>query len=585
MILQALVDYYEKLASKGEISRPGWAITKISYALEISTEGELLSILPLKVPNENGKKMIPREFGLPAPEKRTVGVAANFLWDNAMYMLGLDTKGDSERVSRCFEAAKERHLTLLGEVDDPFAKAICGFFSSWDISVAAENPHVAEIMEDLSGGSNLVFMFNRQFPSDNSAISGAWQRHYDSTQDGEKMRCLITGEDVVPEATHPTIKNVRDAQSSGAALVSFNAASFCSYEREQNLNAPIGKYAAFAYTTALNHLLADRSNVVYIGDATVVFWVESAEAEYQNAFLSFINREENGDDTLDLQGIMDKLAKGEEADWNGIPLDPSSRFYVLGLSPNASRISVRFFLRDSFGNFAKHSKTHYERLNIAKPEYEKQSDMPLWKLMKETVNPNANDKKSSPQMSGDTLRAILTGGRYPATLYQSIQLRIRADRKISYRRAALIKAYLLRNTSNEAIEEVLTVKLNDQTTYQPYVLGRMFALLEGIQERANPGINATIKDKYLSSACATPAKIFPILLNLSAKHLRKLDTGINIYYSKQMGELTALITDSYPAHHNIEDQGIFQLGYYHQLQKRYEKKTDPAENKEVNENE
>ena len=389
----------------------------------------------------------------------------------------------------------------------------------------------------------------------------------------------------MPEATHPTIKNVRDAQSSGAALVSFNAASFCSYEREQNLNAPIGKYAAFAYTTALNHLLADRSNVVYIGDATVVFWVESAEAEYQNAFLSFINREENGDDTLDLQGIMDKLAKGEEADWKGIPLDPSSRFYVLGLSPNASRISVRFFLRDSFGNFAKHSKIHYERLNIAKPEYEKQSDMPLWKLMKETVNPNANDKKSSPQMSGDTLRAILTGGRYPATLYQSIQLRIRADRKISYRRAALIKAYLLRNTSNEAIEEVLTVKLNDQTTYQPYVLGRMFALLEGIQERANPGINATIKDKYLSSACATPAKIFPILLNLSAKHLRKLDTGINIYYSKQMGELTALITDSYPAHHNIEDQGIFQIGYYHQLQKRYEKKTDPAENKEVNENE
>jgi len=585
MILQTLVHYYEALADRNEIARPGWANTKVSHALEIGDNGELLSILPLKTPDATGKKFLPRELELPEAVKRTADVASNFVWDNAIYLLGLDTKGRPERAIQCFEAAKDLHLQLLGDSDDPFAKAVCAFFASWSPADAAENPIVAAIADELSAGGNLVFMHKYQYPTACPALKAAWQRHYDNAEDGAKMRCLITGENIVPLAVHPAIKNVRDAQGVGAAIVSFNAASFCSFNREQSLNAPIGKYAAFAYTTALNRLLADRDHVVYIGDASVIFWAESAEKQYQDAFMLSLNGAGNNDNSVsdnNIQHVLSRLAQGKEVDWNGVPLNPDNRFYILGLSPNAARLSVRFFLQDSFGNFARHSQEHYERLVIAKPAYEKTDDMLLWKLMRETVNPNATDKKSTPQMSGDVLRAILTGGRYPATLYQAVQLRIRADRNISYRRAAIIKAYLLRNTTNEALKEVLTVQLNDQTTYQPYVLGRLFAVLEQIQDDANPGLNATIKDKYLSSACATPAMVFPILLNLAQKHLRKIKQHMGIYVndSKQLTTLTALLTESFPKHHTLEEQGAFQLGYYHQTQKRYESK-----NKEENPNE
>jgi CRISPR-associated protein Csd1 len=182
-------------------------------------------------------------------------------------------------------------------------------------------------------------------------------------------------------------------------------------------------------------------------------------------------------------------------------------------------------------------------------------------------------------MAGDTLRSILSGQSYPATLYQQTQLRIRAEHEVTRGRAGIIKAYLTRLQNNEKFREALTVKLNEETDYQPYILGRLFSVLEGLQQAANPGINTTIKDKYFTSAGATPAVVFPTLLNLAEKHLRKLDGGKRVYWAKQVTELTSRVTESYPAHHNLYDQGIFQLGYYHQTQKRFEKKdkADTAE--------
>jgi len=573
MILQALVAYYETMAAKGEIARPGWASFKISFALAIDAAGALTAILPLKTPDEKGKKMLPREMALPALSgSKGSGIKPNFLWGNAAYLLGYDPAGNPKRVRQCFDAAKAFHLALLAASDDPFAKAICAFFEKWEPDNAQNVTCIAEIANELAEGSNIVFLLGSQYPPDNASLRVAWQRHYDGTNTREKMMCLVTGESVVPEAIHPTIKNVRGAQSSGAALVSFNTQAACSYGREQNLNAPVGKYAAFAYTTALNKLLADRQHTCVIGDTTVVFWAESAEAQYQDCFGNLLG----SDSTVnanDLYTVMKKLANGEETDWDGLPLSPDNKLYVLGLSPNAARVSVRFFLRNSFGNFAKHLKAHHDRLEIVKPSFDTSPGLPLWKLLRETVNPHAQNKNASPQLAGDTIHAILAGGRYPVTLYQALQLRIRADRNINYPRAAAIKAYLLRNAMQEVNKEVLTVQLNSKTTYQPYVLGRLFSMLEAIQEAANSGITTTIKDKYLSAACATPVVVFPVLLSLAEKHLRKLDQKAKIFYAKQLTELTSLLTESYPSHHTLHDQGIFQLGYYHQQQKRFEKKT------------
>ena len=269
---------------------------------------------------------------------------------------------------------------------------------------------------------------------------------------------------------------------------------------------------------------------------------------------------------------MDRLSRGQSVSPGGIPLRPDNRFYVLGLAPNAARLSVRFFHQSTFGGLTKNLQAHYERIQMVSDGRSKWDAIPLWSLLDETVNQKGRDKSPSPQMAGDTLRSILTGGRYPATLYQQTQLRIRAERTVTRGRAAIIKAYLLQNREAERYKEALCVKLNEQTTAQPYVLGRIFSVLEAIQQTANPGIGATIKDKYFTAACATPATIFPILFNLSEKHLRKLDAGLRFYYETMQRELMAKISESYPTHHTLAEQGIFQLGYYHQTQKRYEKK-------------
>lgn len=580
MILQSLVSYYEALAERGEIARPGWTQGKVSWGLEIGEDGRLLVALPLKVPGEDGKKMIPRLMTLPAPVKRTVGVEANFLWDNPAYLLGIDGKGNPERTKKCFEAARGLHLSLLSGLDDPAAKSICAFFENWRPETARENTALTDCLEDLEAGANLVFLYKGKFAHEIPDLADAWQKHYDGEEEGDRMRCLITGERVVPAETHPAIKGVRGAQSSGAALVSFNAPAFCSFGREQNINAPAGKYAAFAYTAALNYLLADRRHVKLTGDTTVVYWAENADVCSQDLFSAILD---GGGDTVtdkDLDDIMKAVSRGEAIDWEGIPVKTENRFYVLGLAPNAARLSVRFFLRDTFGNMVNHLKEHYDRLEIVSDNRNKWKNIPLWALLRETVNPNSSDK-GSPQLSGDLLRAMLTGGPYPATLYSQTLLRIRAtgdnaDRnqfKITRGRAAILKAYLLQNTKEDSWKEVLTVALNEQSSFTPYVLGRLFSVLESTQQAANPGINTTIKDRFFNSACATPAAVFPIMMKLSNSHLKKLEGGMQVYWLKQIGGLTEKL-DGFPQSLSLNEQGAFILGYYHQTQKRYEKRED-----------
>ena len=569
MILQALTAYYEDLARTGKIARQGWGKSRISYALELGEGGEVCRVIPLETADERGKSR-PREMELPAPVKRTVGVASNFLWDNGSYLLGhaKDAAKDS-RAGKCFAAAKELHCSLLSGSEDPFAQAICRFFENYDPALGSTDSVLAGEWENLISGCNLTFAYGDQYPGDNEALARAWESHYGQDAEGEKLRCLITGEPAVPEKTHPAIKRLYGAQSSGAALVSFNAPAFCSYGREQNENAPVGQYGAFAYTAALNYLLSDRRHYRRIGGDTYVFWAEGAEEQYEDAFGAFLDGNSDTVKDEDLASVLDALAGKKLCNWDNLPLNPENRFYVLGLAPNAARISVRFFLQDTFGVFAQRLKAHYDRLEIIRPSFDNRTQLPLWLLLQETVNRQSRDKTASPQMSADTLRAILTGGRYPATLFQQTMLRIRAEHDITRGKAAIIKAYLLRNDTQQNRMEALTVKLNDDCNDLPYVLGRLFSVLEDIQQQANPGINTTIKDRYFSSASATPAVVFPVLLNLAEKHQKKLSAGQKVYNSKRLQDLLGRIRESYPTHLTLSDQGIFQLGYYHETQKRY----------------
>ena len=578
MILQALTDYYEELASQGKIPSPGWSKVKISWGLEIDENGRVKGILPLRYPSDDGRKMLAREMELPAPVKRSSGVLANFLWDNSAYILGIDSKGNAKRAQECFDAAKKLHQELLSSCDAPSAKAILSFFTNWNQEEIEANPCLIEHKDDLISGDNLCFFYDGAPVADNPDIRKRWQSAYDSSSDGEQMRCLITGQKTVPELVHPPVKNVRGAQSSGAALVSFNAPAFCSFGREQNANAPISKYSAFAYTSALNYLLADREHTKVIGNTTVVYWAKGGGSQYQDAFSALFDGEDDSITDQDLNALMDAVASGNPYNFEGLPILPDNDFYILGLSPNAARVSVRFFYRKSFGEIIRNLKHHYSDIDIIPDNRSKWKTVPLWALLRETVNQKSSDKTPLPQLAGDVMKSMLNGYQYPETLMNQVMLRIRAEHDITRGRAGIVKAYLIRNTENHhdrnLITEVTQVSLNTESSYPPYVLGRLFAVLEGVQQAANPGINATIKDRLFNSACSTPSAVFPILLKLSNSHLKKMETGKSIYWSRQMGDLMNRIDGGFPAHLSLQEQGAFILGYYHQTQKRFEKKNN-----------
>ena len=578
MILQSLVEHYEDLLEQGVISRPGWGKVKVSFGLNLDEEGNVAGLFTLKTPQESGGKIafVPQMLEVPQPVKRSVGVIPNFLCDNSSYILGVDEKGKPDRTNQCFLACKELHTSLLKEVDTSAAKAITRFFEKWEPQKASEFICLMDNWKDLMAGANILFYFDGQPVMQDAEIRRSWQKHYDKPKEKDESICMITGKKDCIAVLHPTIKGVRGAQAMGTSLVSFNAPAFCSYEKEQGANAPVGEYAAFAYGTALNELLNDREHTRVIGDTTVVCWVEGGSRVYQDIGIAamFGMDEGNNISDQDLIAILAKVQKGEPVAIGEEWLDLEKHFYVLGLTPNAARLTVRFFMRDSFGNMLKNINAHYERLEIVRPSYDKFPILPVWKLLAETVNQNARDKSPSPQMAADTLKAILSNTRYPASLLNGVMLRIRAEHEVTRGRAAIIKAYYLKNENEGCPKEVLQMELNEACTNVPYTLGRLFAVLEHVQQEANPGINATVKDKYFNAAASTPAQIFPILINLAQKHLRKLNDGSKVYFNKQIGELAEIIGEEYPKRLNLPEQGSFQLGYYCQTQKRYQKKEE-----------
>ena len=572
MILQALTQHYEDLLKRGEIASQGWSPAKITYALCINADGELERIFSVEEEVPSGKKTVlqPQRITLPAAVKRSSNPMSNFLWDNSAYLLGVDQKGNPERAKKCFDVAKERHHKLLDGLNSETARAILAFFDHWNPDEAKNHPALQEKYEEITSGKNLLFRVEGKYAQKDPEICAAWQRNLETNDPNAiRMQCLVTGRKEEIPLIHDSIKGVRNAQSSGAALVSFNAPAFCSYGKEQNHNAPVGKYAAFAYTAALNALLADYEHVMQIGDTTVVCWVEGGEPEYQDVWCASVGNESKTLTESDVMNAVKYLAAGQT--YEPLALDPNRPFYILGLAPNAARLSVRFFYRNTFGALMRNVNDHNERLKIVGAKYE---TIPLWALLQATVNMNSREKTASPAMAGATARAIFSGTRYPASLLESVMLRIRAERDITWNRAAILKAYYLKNEHKDCPKEVLTVSLNENSTNPAYTLGRLFAVYEAAQQAANPGINATIRDKYLNAASAMPASIFPILANLYQKHLRKLSTGQQIYYNKLVGQLKDILGEEYPVRLNLAQQGSFDLGYYHQMQKRYEKKEE-----------
>ena len=581
MILQALVQHYENLEKDGEVSKLGWCSAKVSYGINITKEGQVKSIIWMKEEHMAGKKSVWLPCMLTVPEMvtRSSGVAANFLCDNSKYLLGIDkeVRQENKRVIECFQAAKEKHLAILDEIPGEAALAVRRFFETWNPACACENQEIKDKWEDITDGGNLVFCMEGRYVQEDENIQKAWERYLG--EGGQKNitegMCLVTGVKAEIARIHKTIKGVPGAQSSGAALVSFNASAFESYGKEQSYNAPVGKYAEFAYTTALNYLLAQKKYTVQIGDAMVVFWAENGKQEYQKAFWECAEPARDNQDVI--RDLFARIRERKPVYMEDVELNSEQNCYVLGLAPNAARLSVRFFYQNSFGKIIENISSHYERMAMVKPAWEMRDYLGVKDMLDETVNQNAKDKKPVSSMAAMVFQGILSGSRYPNSLYTHTLIRIQAEQgKVTWGRAGIIKAYLMKNCQWE--EGEVYMGLNEESKDTAYVLGRLFSVLESIQMDANPGIKATIRDRYFNSACATPAAIFPILIKLKNSHIKKLERekeSSKIYYERLLTKIMGKITiEDYPKRLSLEQQGRFILGYYHQMQKRYEKKEE-----------
>lgn len=592
MILQSLVDYYEILVNDedSDIPKLGYCKANVSYAVNLSLNGDLLSIIPMKIAVQRGKKTVevPQSIEVPEQEKRAVGIKSNFLCENSSYVFGIDNKGKPERSKGCFEAFKRLHIEVLQNVNNDTAKAVINYVAKWDIDKAIGHPALVEYSEELLTAANFVFKVNGgEFVHRNKEIRKAWEYYKSSSDSTSKLQCLITGKESSISRLHPSIKGIRGAQSSGGSIVSFNDRAYESYgrDKQQGLNAPVSEYATFAYTTVLNYLLADNLHNLYLGDATIVFWAESPKKIYQDFMSIYINGGAINNDegfvkdevaAREVKAVFEKIAQGNPIDDLSDAFNEKTKFYILAISPNAARLAIRFFITNSFGEYVKKMALHYQNMRIEK-QYDSEPDaVPLWRILNETVSPKANDKAAAPLLAGAALKAILTGSTYPESLFNSIMLRIKVEKDINYYNVSIIKGYLLRNTNK--FKEVLTVSLNEQSINKAYIFGRLFAVLEKAQQDANPGIIATIKDRYFTSACATPASVFPVLLRLSQHHISKAEYGYTS--DKRIAgilERLDIANNPFPSNLSLDEQGVFILGYYHQRNALYQKNNKKSE--------
>jgi len=613
MILQALYNYYKILCADPDvdIAEPGYSKAPVSHALNLSPDGKLVDIIPLYNLVQQGKKSVerPRRMNVPQQVKRSVNIEANVLCDNAAYVLGLTEKEakDPNYARKRFESFRDRNIAIFSKVNSGVARAIITFLRTYDPATAQDDPIIARHRDKLLEGGNLIFFVDGKNALDDPEIRQVWEKEYTSTQSTKKMQCLVTGEIEPIARLHLDIKGVRGAQAKGAALVSFNLDAFTSYRRDQGENAPVSQSVAAGYVEALNYLLSDQNphRKIYLGDTTVVYWADTADRRYASAFYALLSpenqpandegskttrrRDKSAEQTM--HAVAEKIEQGKPLDLQALRegLNDSTRFYVLGLAPNASRLAVRFFLTEPFGVFAERIMQHYSDLNIIK-EYAGQPDyLSPYRILAECVSPKVTQREEELRSSwsllgGAFMRSILMDTPYPEGLYVAIMNRIRHDndeegrsRKITYIRAAFIKAHLLRKYRHQhpnPYQEALTMALNESYTHPAYVLGRLFAWLEKAQTEAiGKEVNATIKDRYFTSACAAPASVFPVLLRLSQHHLAKAEYGGHL--ERKIQELLNLLdAGPFPSRLTLDEQGIFVLGYYHQRAAFYTRSTD-----------
>ncbi|MBF0558711.1 MAG: type I-C CRISPR-associated protein Cas8c/Csd1 [Nitrospirae bacterium] len=583
MILQALTKYY---ANRVELP-DGYQKKEIPFIITLDSQGRFVNLLDTRTVEGKIKRsrvcVVPREIkrsGSKAWEK------ANLLWDTPAYAVGISSK-DAEN-------AKRKHASFIKRFKEVFPSpsfdkgiaAVSVFLSGKGFEELLSHSSWPTVLE-TDGYLSFKLDGDERLICERSAVKDSLSKSVTSQGKTSRGVCLVSGEDDGIAQLHNVIKGVRGAQSMGANIVSFNLAAFESFGKGQGYNAPIGKKTEFAYVTALNGLLdKDSRQKMQVGDATTVFWAEKAH-DMEKWFADFFGEPPKGQSEQDSAAIK---AIYEAPKTGAVPLlDDKTSFYVLGLAPNASRIAIRFWYQGSVGEVSGNIKQHFDDIAIVHAPKEPEH-LSLFRLLVSTAV-QGKSENIQPNLAGEFMKTILTGAPYPQTLLSAAISRIRAEQakkdqngksmlNVTYSRAALIKAILTRRARYSKQEKKEVGMSLDTSNENPgYLLGRLFAVLERAQEQASPGINATIRDRFYGAASSTPVAVFAHLMKLKNHHIAKIDNkGMAINLEKQIGEIVdKLVADNaFPAHLPLDDQGRFAVGYYHQRQSFFIKKSDES---------
>lgn len=589
MILQELNALYSRLLQEDGNQLPdlGFSTQLIGFRIVLKEDGTLVEIRDIREPSPTDKKPKPRAQKMIVPggtKPSGSGLNPCFLWDNSGYLLGYKGADDKKpaRTREAFAALRDKYLAFESRVGHPAFSAVCRFLESWNPELTPEKISDASLYT-----CNGVFRIqsSKKDVHTTPEIQDWWRREgndawsgKDSGSDGTNRGiCLVSGKESNLALLHePAIKGVWKAQVSGAKLVSFNCSAFTSYGKEQSLNAPVGEYAAFSYCNALNYLLGNENHSLQLGAASTVFWSDAPVSKMEEVNIVFRSMINTLPPAMDksvserVESILTALKQGRLD--KGADPDDDVRFFILGLEANASRLSVPFWLVSSFGELRRLVQNHYENLSIV-PRWTKENskfpdpELPLpFDLLRQTCRESKDIPKP---YVGALMRSILQGLPYSDAIAGAMLRRIRIDCDVNYLRASFLKAWLIRNKQHS-----ITKMLNTDNEEPGYVIGRLFAVYVKTQEDA--GLTSTVKS-YFSSASMTPLLVMSRLARLNQHHLKKLPSeGHRVNREKLLGEIEDKIKTSMPRRFTLEQQALFTLGYYHQMNSFYQKKDTPS---------
>ncbi len=563
MILQALYEYYKRCDN---LPRKGMELKEIGFLIVIDKEGHFLKFEDRRIDKKQAQQfLVKKHVG------RTSALAANHLYDNSGYVLGYSEKGDAQAQYQTFKDKVNAIFEL--HPDNPDITAVHKFYQE-------EQSAVLELMQKDSLWPEILKNLNKKFSTFSFLIEGdteivaAKKELLDllenDVNDCDQI-CLVSGER--GHSVETTTATMIPGSQATAKLVSFQVNSgYDSYGKEKGGNAPISEEAEFAYTTALNYMLrSDSRNKFLIGNRTFLFWAskddEAGNQAEESIFSMFGNNEQEDDPNRNIEQVR----KTFNSIYSGsLRTNLDDKFYILGLAPNSARIAVTYWSELPLKEFASLILRHFEDMDIVDTRKEKKPYMGLRSILA-AVTLGGKSSDATPNLPEAVVKSIFQGISYPYTLFAGCIRRIRAEQSLNITRAAIIKAYLNRKTNDN--QKKIGKMLDIQNTNQGYLCGRLFAVLDKIQDEANH--QHSIRERYMNSASATPAAVFATILNLSYHHSEKLTEGRKVWFEKIKQEIVDKISsDGFPAHLDLQDQGRFFVGYYQQTQWFYTKKEE-----------